>query len=201
MFLFQILTVRKSSDFATTGRWVLKIKDKSSGSVSEQIFDAVLVCTGHHAEKNMASFPGMDKFQGSIIHSHDYKHPRGYEDKRVVVLGIGNSGGDAAVELSRISSKVSFFTTPLLKLLYPLKLAHQMDCRLLNFSPASISKIAVPWLNGKVLLTQESLVRFPRSTSHSDETLNRCPLLRITFLCLWDVKPSSLTHSLTHSSF
>ena len=28
------------------------------------------------------------------------------------------------------------------------------------------------------------------------ETLNRGPRLRITFLCWWDVKPSSLTHSL-----
>ena len=41
-----------------------------------------------------------------------------------------------------------------------------------------------------------SLVRFPRSTSHSDDTLNRGPRLRITFLCWWEVKPSSLTHSI-----
>ena len=45
------------------------------------------------------------------------------------------------------------------------------------------------------LLTQGCLVRFPRSTSHSDETLNRSPRLRITFLCLWDVKFSWLIHS------
>ena len=45
------------------------------------------------------------------------------------------------------------------------------------------------------LLTQGSLLRFSRSTSHSDETLNRGPRLRITFLYWWDVKPSSLTHS------
>ena len=49
--------------------------------------------------------------------------------------------------------------------------------------------------NALRLLTQGSLVRFPRSTSHSDETLNRGPRLRISFLYWWDVKPSSLTHS------
>ena len=48
----------------------------------------------------------MDKFQGKIVHSHDYKDYRGYEDKRVVVVGIGNSGGDVTVELSRIASQV-----------------------------------------------------------------------------------------------
>ena len=41
-----------------------------------------------------------------MLHSHDYKNIAGYEDKRIVVVGIGNSGGDAAVELSRVASQV-----------------------------------------------------------------------------------------------
>ena len=58
------------------------------------IFDAVIVCTGHHARKHMAKFPGEDDFLGKRVHTHDYRDYRGYEDKRVVVIGIGNSGGD-----------------------------------------------------------------------------------------------------------
>ena len=55
---------------------------------------------------------------------------------------------------------------------------------------------AVPRCSGwrTWLLTQGSVVQFPHSTSHLDETLNRGPLLHITFLCWWDVKPSSFTH-------
>lgn len=45
-------------------------------------------------------------FKGTVLHSHSYKDSRGYEDKRVVVVGIGNSGGDIAVELSRVAEKV-----------------------------------------------------------------------------------------------
>ena len=41
-----------------------------------------------------------------VVHTHDYKDYHGYDDKRVVVVGIGNSGGDVAVELSRIASQV-----------------------------------------------------------------------------------------------
>ena len=48
----------------------------------------------------------MDQFKGEKIHSHDYKTSKGYENKRVVVVGIGNSGGDATVELSRVASQV-----------------------------------------------------------------------------------------------
>ena len=42
----------------------------------------------------------------SEFDSQDYI---GYENKRVVVVGIGNSGGDVAVELGRISKQVSHF--------------------------------------------------------------------------------------------
>ena len=40
---------------------------------------------------------------GKIIHTHSYKKPTGYEDLNVLVVGIGNSGGDAAVELSMLA--------------------------------------------------------------------------------------------------
>ena len=45
-------------------------------------------------------------FQGKMLHTHDYKQPSGYEDKRIVVIGIGNSAGDAAVELARCAKQV-----------------------------------------------------------------------------------------------
>ncbi len=50
---------------------------------------------------------GIDTFPGAIVHSWDYKDPDPYLGKRVVVVGIGNSGGDIAVELSRACEKAS----------------------------------------------------------------------------------------------
>jgi dimethylaniline monooxygenase (N-oxide forming) len=55
-------------------------------------------------------WPNQHKFRGRIIHSHSYKDHVGYEDARIVVVGVGNSGGDIAVELSRIAQQVSMFT-------------------------------------------------------------------------------------------
>ena len=43
---------------------------------------------------------------GQIIHTHSYKKPNPFQEKRVVVIGIGNSGGDAAVELSSLAQQV-----------------------------------------------------------------------------------------------
>lgn len=77
----------------------------------EEIFDGVLVCSGHHAIPHWPKpFPGQNEFKGRIVHSHDYKDHKGYEDKVVVVVGIGNSGIDVAVEQSRIAKQVYLVT-------------------------------------------------------------------------------------------
>jgi len=60
--------------------------------------------------KKVAHFEGDSEFKGQIIHSHDYRDPRGYEEKRVVVVGIGNSGGDVAVELGKVAKQVYLST-------------------------------------------------------------------------------------------
>uniref|UniRef100_A0A0B7AE17 Flavin-containing monooxygenase n=1 Tax=Arion vulgaris TaxID=1028688 RepID=A0A0B7AE17_9EUPU len=106
----EVLTVRKTQDFAASGQWDVAHRDINSGEVVRETFDGVLVCTGHHADKHLPTFPGMSDFQGQIVHSHDYRKPDGFEDKRVLVIGIGNSGGDVAVELSRRASQVFLST-------------------------------------------------------------------------------------------
>jgi cation diffusion facilitator CzcD-associated flavoprotein CzcO len=65
-------------------------------------FDTLLVCNGHHWDPSFPSFPG--SFDGPTIHSHHYIDPTDPLDlvgKRVLVVGIGNSGVDIVSELSR----------------------------------------------------------------------------------------------------
>lgn len=71
------------------------------GEVREEGFDGIMVCSGHHWDPRWPSFEGMDKFAGRQMHSHSYKDPRGLEGKRVVVVGVGNSGVDISVEASQ----------------------------------------------------------------------------------------------------
>lgn len=54
----------------------------------------------------MFSSPGHDTFSGTCIHSRDYKDGSTFRGKRVMVVGIGNSGGDIASEISRHAAKV-----------------------------------------------------------------------------------------------
>lgn len=52
------------------------------------------------------SLAGIEKFKGQYFHSRDYKNPEGFTGKRVIIIGIGNSGGDLAVEISHTAKQV-----------------------------------------------------------------------------------------------
>ena len=43
---------------------------------------------------------------GQKLHSWEYKTPHDFEDKTVLVVGIGSSAGDIAAELGRIAKQV-----------------------------------------------------------------------------------------------
>ena len=49
---------------------------------------------------------GIQKFKGQYFHSREYKHPEGFEKKRILVIGIGNSASDIAVELCKKAAQV-----------------------------------------------------------------------------------------------
>ncbi|RCN39243.1 Flavin-binding monooxygenase-like protein [Ancylostoma caninum] len=109
-FNHKVSNVERTSDYRKTGQWKVSYEDGSAVKSSE-VFDGVLLCCGHHALPRMpAPWPGQDRFKGRIIHSHSYRDHKGYEDKVVVVVGVGNSGGDLAVELSRIAKQVYLVT-------------------------------------------------------------------------------------------
>ncbi|KFQ73491.1 Dimethylaniline monooxygenase [N-oxide-forming] 5, partial [Phaethon lepturus] len=53
---------------------------------------------------------GIEKFKGRYLHSRDYKDAWDFMDKRVVLIGIGNSGSDLAVEISQTAKQVFLST-------------------------------------------------------------------------------------------
>ncbi len=70
-------------------------------------YQAVLVANGHHWKPRWPEplFAGAKEYEGEQMHVHHYREPDVLEGKRVLVLGIGNSAVDIAVESSRIAEK------------------------------------------------------------------------------------------------
>ncbi|XP_068448896.1 flavin-containing monooxygenase 5-like [Clinocottus analis] len=110
-FNTKVLQVKQRSDFSRSGQWGVETENKD-GVTERHIFDAVMICVGHHCHPNLPlhDFPGIDTFKGKFFHSRDYKTPDEWRHKKVVVIGIGNSGGDIAVELSRVAKQVYLST-------------------------------------------------------------------------------------------
>ncbi|XP_004756755.1 dimethylaniline monooxygenase [N-oxide-forming] 4 isoform X1 [Mustela putorius furo] len=109
-FRTTVRSVTKRPDFSETGRW--DVVTETEGKQERAVFDAVMVCTGHYPNPRLPleSFPGIHKFKGQILHSQEYKSPEGFQGKRVLVIGLGNTAGDVAVELSRTAAQVLLST-------------------------------------------------------------------------------------------
>ncbi|MGI9019369.1 MAG: NAD(P)-binding domain-containing protein [Solirubrobacterales bacterium] len=84
---------------AAEGGWEVRTDD---GGMRR--YRAVLVANGHHWEPRWPEPPFPGSFDGVQMHAHDYRTSEGCEDRNVLVLGIGNSACDIAVETSRVSS-------------------------------------------------------------------------------------------------
>jgi dimethylaniline monooxygenase (N-oxide forming) len=94
--------VLSAEPVAGTEEWDVTVE--GPGGKATERYGAVVVANGHHWDARWPepAFPGADEFTGEQIHAHEYREPDGLRGKRVLVLGIGNSAVDIAVESSRI---------------------------------------------------------------------------------------------------
>jgi cation diffusion facilitator CzcD-associated flavoprotein CzcO len=79
-------------------RWSARVC-KADGS--ERTFHPkhLVFAVGVLGPKKMPSAPGLEDFEGEVVHSEDYYSGEGYAGKRVLVLGAGVSGHDVAQDL------------------------------------------------------------------------------------------------------
>ncbi|KAL5017097.1 hypothetical protein ScPMuIL_006686 [Solemya velum] len=109
-FQTSVEQIQQSIDYQTTGRWDVRVRSEVDGSVLTETFDGVMVCTGHHSYPHIPDFPGMDKFKGKVIHSHSYRKNDEFKDKNILIVGIGNSAVDIAIDTSHVASQVCLST-------------------------------------------------------------------------------------------
>jgi len=94
--------------FNTTVQHITRLADgkwEISTDKGKEVFDALIVSNGHHFNPRFPNYPG--KFEGEYLHSHSFKNNKQFEGKRVLVIGAGNSGCDAAVEVCRVAKKTA----------------------------------------------------------------------------------------------
>jgi hypothetical protein len=83
---------------ATDGSWSVTLDDGSRRS-----YAAVVVATGLFWSPKLPDDPG--GFDGTVSHTHQYRTPEPYAERRVLVVGAGQSASEIAVELSAVAER------------------------------------------------------------------------------------------------
>jgi cation diffusion facilitator CzcD-associated flavoprotein CzcO len=76
------------------GRWQITTDGESYSA------DAVVIATGNYHTPALPAWPGMEGYTGELLHSADYRNPWPFAGRDVLVVGVGNSATDIALQLS-----------------------------------------------------------------------------------------------------
>ncbi|MET9482138.1 NAD(P)/FAD-dependent oxidoreductase [Streptomyces sp. NPDC006638] len=59
----------------------------------------VVVATGYNHTPKLPDWPGREAYAGELLHAGEYRDARPYAGKDVLVVGVGNTGAEIAVDL------------------------------------------------------------------------------------------------------
>ncbi|XP_044472493.1 indole-3-pyruvate monooxygenase YUCCA2-like isoform X2 [Mangifera indica] len=113
---------------------------KTSGLKQEEteyISQWLIVATGENAEEVVPHIDGMENFGGPILHSSSYRSGEIFYEKRVMVVGCGNSGMEVALDLSNYNARPSLVVR---------SAVHVLPQEIIGTSTFGISMFLLKWL-------------------------------------------------------
>ncbi len=105
-----VMDIRPATDYSPEEpRWEIETADGET-----ILHDSVIVASGH-LTKPLEVEMFRNDFKGEYLHSHHYKEPARFADKRVCVVGVGNSGLDIASDICTTAERTVLVgrTTPM----------------------------------------------------------------------------------------
>ncbi len=99
-----------------SGFFTVTVHDLIKDHVYSEIFDYVVVASGHFSTPNIPYFEGFSTFNGRILHAHDFRDAREFKDKNVLLIGTSYSSEDIGSQCWKYGCKsvtVSYRTKPI----------------------------------------------------------------------------------------
>ncbi len=117
-----------------------------------------VVATGFNHTAHMPSWPGREGYEGELLHASRYRNSKPYAGKDVLVVGVGNTGAEIAVDLAEGGAtrvRLAVRTAPHIvrrsTLGWPAQangvLCRRLPTRLVDVLAARMAKVAVPDLS------------------------------------------------------
>ncbi|WP_458681492.1 flavin-containing monooxygenase [Prescottella equi] len=121
--------VRKYIRFDTAVRWVervptengpdrfaVTVADHRKDVLETELFDHVVVATGHFSTPNVPHFDGIEDFPGRVLHAHDFRDAREFTGKRLLLIGSSYSAEDIGTQCFKYGAAevtFSYRTSPM----------------------------------------------------------------------------------------
>lgn len=112
--------------FNTSVQWVsycgesktftVTVRDLVEDRSYSEVFDYVVVATGHFSTPNVPYFEGLERFPGRVLHAHDFRDAREFSGKDVLLVGSSYSAEDIAVQCYKYGAKsatISYRSQPI----------------------------------------------------------------------------------------
>ena len=116
---------KKFCQFNRAAQWVrysdqndnftVATRDLENDTLSSEVFDYVVVATGHFSVPNVPHFDGFDKFNGRVLHAHDFRDAREFEGMDILIVGTSYSAEDIGSQCYKYGAKsvtISHRTAP-----------------------------------------------------------------------------------------
>ena len=91
----EVTDIRRESD-----GWTVSVRH--DGVESDEKFGAVAICSGPFRTPNRA-IPGLEHFTGEVVHSAEYRNNERFRGKRVLIVGLAESGADIVREIGDVA--------------------------------------------------------------------------------------------------
>ena len=98
------------------GGFSITVEDINSKTIIKEIFDYLIVATGHFSVPNVPEFDGIETFPGRVLHAHDFRSADEFKGKDLLVVGASYSAEDVGLQCKKYGAKsvtFSYRTAPM----------------------------------------------------------------------------------------
>ena len=108
--------VRNVSFDESSKMFTVSVHDLVNNKKYSEEFDHVVVANGNFSTPNVPEFDGLDRFNGRVLHAHDFRDAVEFKDKDILIIGTSYSAEDIGSQCWKYGAKsitVSHRTAPM----------------------------------------------------------------------------------------
>lgn len=97
-------------------KFTVTVEDLIAKKTYSELFDHVIVASGHFSVPNVPYFDGMETFNGRMLHAHDFRDAMEFKNKDILIIGTSYSAEDIGSQCWKYGCKsvtVSYRTNPM----------------------------------------------------------------------------------------